>query len=347
MRLLPDPDALEFAAGVRDLLAAGCDPDARRAAWDRADPDLRARGRVPGLWRRLADTGAAGLTVPERYGGAGMDLTAAVPVLVEAGRAAVPEPLAQTLAGVALLAAAGGPVAEAWLPRVAAGEGTLALGRGEPALVPGGQWADLLLLADADGAVHALERHAVRLEEQPTLDPGVGTAVVRWVPAAGVELPAPDGWALGFDTACVAAAAELAGLALAMLDMAVGHAKTREQFGRPIGAFQAVQHALADVHVAVAFALPVLHRGSWSLAHGLPSRARDVSHATLAASRAAERAARTALQVHAGIGYTYEHDLHMWMKRSWSLTAAWADPALHRGRVAAALLAAAPPPRVP
>jgi alkylation response protein AidB-like acyl-CoA dehydrogenase len=129
--------------------------------------------------------------------------------------------------------------------------------------------------------------------------------------------------------------------------MSVRYAHQREQFGKPIGSFQAVKHQLADVFVANAFALPVVHRAAWSVAHDLPSRVRDASHAKHAAGRAAAQAARTALQVHAGIGYTYEHDLHMWMKRTWSLSSLWGDTDAHRRRVAAAVLADEPPPRVP
>jgi alkylation response protein AidB-like acyl-CoA dehydrogenase len=338
MRLLPDPDALEFATGIRELLARSCDAEALRAAWDSGD------GRVPGLWKRLAETGLTGLTVPEQYGGAGMDLTAAVPALVESGRAAAPEPVVETLAGVALLASAGGPVAAEWLPRVCAGEASLSIGQSHVPLTHGARWADLFLIADA-GGIRAFSRDEVDVAEQPALDPGVGYGLVT-ARGAGVELPEADGFA-AFDTACVAVAAQLAGLAQAMLDMSVRYAGQREQFGKPIGTFQAVKHQLADVYVDVAFAVPVVHRAAWSVAHALPSRARDVSHAKHAATIAAERAARTALQVHAGIGYTYEHDLHMWMKRTWTLAAQWGDLAFHRGRVASAVLADEPPPRVP
>ena len=90
-----------------------------------------------------------------------------------------------------------------------------------------------------------------------------------------------------------------------MLDLSVTHALTREQFGVPIGSFQAVKHQLADVYVANAFAAPVVARAAWSVATDVPTGSRDASHAKYAASRAAGLAARTALQVHAGIGYTY------------------------------------------
>jgi alkylation response protein AidB-like acyl-CoA dehydrogenase len=347
MRLLPDPDALQFAAAVRDLLARSCDAEALRAAWDsRSDRGASGAGdgRVPGLWKRLAETGLLGLTVPEQYGGAGMDLTAALPALVETGRAAAPEPVVETLAGAALLASAGGPVADEWLPRVSAGEASLSIGQAHIPLTHGARWAELFLIAMDDG-IRAFPRDAVDVAEQPALDPGVGYGLVT-VRGAGVALPDADGFG-AFDTACVAVAAQLVGLAQAMLDMSVGYAQQREQFGKPIGSFQAVKHQLADVYVDVAFALPVVHRAAWSVAHALPSRGRDASHAKHAATLAAERAARTALQVHAGIGYTYEHDLHMWMKRTWTLASQWGDTAFHRSRVAAAVLGDEPPPRVP
>jgi alkylation response protein AidB-like acyl-CoA dehydrogenase len=123
-----------------------------------------------------------------------------------------------------------------------------------------------------------------------------------------------------------------------MLDRAVAYAKVREQFGKRIGSFQAVKHQLADAYVATSFALPVVHRAAWSVAHASPTRARDASHAKYAAGRAAARTARTALQVHAGIGYTYENDLHMWLKRTWSLTAQWGTTDWHKDRATRQLL---------
>ena len=330
MRLQPAQEVLDFAEAVRDLLARACDVDALRAAWD------GDTGRVPGLWKRLAEIGVTGLTVPAEHGGAGMDLTAAVPVLVECGRAAAPEPLAGTFAGVALLAKAAGPVAADWLPKVASGDAVLAVGEGNPALLSGGAWADLMLVAaDEPHGMWAVPRGDAVPSPVNAIDPGAGLASVAW--SGGTLVEGADGWA-AFDTACVAVAAELVGLAQAMLDMCVRYAQQREQFGRPIGSFQAVKHQLADVYVATAFALPVVNRGAWSVVQDLPTRARDASHAKLAASAAAERAARTALQVHGGIGYTYEHELHMWLKRTWSLASLWGDAAFHRGRVTSAVL---------
>jgi alkylation response protein AidB-like acyl-CoA dehydrogenase len=332
MRLRPDPDALEFAASVRDLLTGAADSVALRSAWD-DEKD----GRIPGLWQRLADLGALGLTVPEPYGGAGADLTAALPVLVETGRAAIPEPVVETLVGATLLAAGGGAVAEKWLPKVAAGEAILAVDLGPGRLVNGAGWADLLIARDRDGSLRAVPRDDVQLIEHHSVDRGRRLAELSYPPDAGDRL-ANAAIDAAFDLGTVAIAAQLTGLAEAMLDMAVRYAKTREQFGALIGSFQAIKHQLADAYVATSFAAPVVANAVWSVAHDLPTRARDASHAKYAAGRAALQAARTALQVHAGIGYTFEHDLHIWMKRTWSLTSQWGGAAWHRERVAAAVL---------
>ncbi|HET6818348.1 MAG TPA: acyl-CoA dehydrogenase [Mycobacteriales bacterium] len=340
MRLRPDPDALEFAASVRELLDRSCDAEALRAAWDSAD------GRVPGLWKRLAEMGVTGLTVGESFGGSGMDLTDALPVLVASGRAAMPEPLVETLAAAQLLERAGGGAAASWLPRVVEGSAVLALGPGPTGVVSGAEHADLLLLADDAGGVFALERDAVRVTPLPSVDTGVRPATVEWSASEAVaRLDGVDGLAV-FDWAVVAVAAQLVGLAEAMLDMAVGYAKTREQFGVAIGAFQAVKHQLADAYVATSFARPVVNRAAWSVAQDLPSRSRDASHAKHAASVAAGRVARTALQVHGGIGYTFEHDLHMWLKRTWTLSALWGNPQWHKERVTSSVIQGATP-RVP
>jgi alkylation response protein AidB-like acyl-CoA dehydrogenase len=330
MRLQPDDDALIFGAAVRDLLTQACDAQALREAWDADD------GRIPGLWKRLADMGVAGLVVPEVHGGAGLDLTGVVPVFVEAGRVALPEPLVETATAAALLAQAGGPVAEEWLPRIAAGDAVAALGDGPASLVAGGQWADLVLIGAEDG-VRAFTREEVQVEQVRSIDPGLGLARVEAPEGAGRMVGGADGQA-AFDWACVAVAAELVGLAHAMLDRAVSYAKVREQFGKPIGSFQAVKHQLADVFVATSFATPVVYRAAWSVARAAPTRARDASHAKHAAGRAAARAARTALQVHAGIGYTYENDLHMWLKRTWSLTSQWGTTDWHHDRLTRLLL---------
>ena len=145
--------------------------------------------------------------------------------------------------------------------------------------------------------------------------------------------------ALAFDRGALAAAAQLLGVADRLIEIAADYAREREQFGKPIGSFQAVKHHLANALLALEFARPVTYRAAYL---GRPRRTATTStHVSMAkayASDAAALAARTALQVHGAIGYTWEHDLHLWMKRAWALAAAWGDASWHRERVAHAVL---------
>lgn len=331
MRLTADDDAIAFGRSVTELFADAATSEALRNAWDSAD------GRIPGLWGRLAEMGVLGAMIPEEYGGLGLDLRSVLPVLLATGRAAIPEPIVETLIGSALLAAAGGTSAKTWLPAIAEGTSTIGLGLGPGQLVAGGQWADLFILRDPVGDAHLLASSEVTVHPETSVDGGMRLAHVEWAPTPASRLGDVDADA-ALDAAIVGVAAQLVGLAQAMLEMAVTYAKQREQFGNVIGSFQAVKHQLADAYVANAFASPVVARAAWSVATDQHSGWRDASHAKYAASRAAQRSARTSLQVHAGIGYTFEHDLHMWMKRTWSLTSLWGDVAWHRNRVADAVL---------
>jgi hypothetical protein len=122
-----------------------------------------------------------------------------------------------------------------------------------------------------------------------------------------------------------------------MLAMSVEYAKQRSQFGRLIGSYQAIKHALADVAIALELARPLLFGAALSLADDAADTARDVSAAKAAASDAALHAARASLQTHGAIGYTAEHDLSLWLLRVQALHSAWGDPAHHRRRVVEAL----------
>ena len=125
-----------------------------------------------------------------------------------------------------------------------------------------------------------------------------------------------------YEFGALATAAQLVGAGQALLDAAVDYAKQRSQFGRLIGSYQAIKHKLADVHIAVELARPLVYGAALSLAE-LPDTARDVSAAKAAASDAALLAARSALQTHGAIGYTQEHDLSLWLLRVQALRSAW------------------------
>jgi alkylation response protein AidB-like acyl-CoA dehydrogenase len=143
--------------------------------------------------------------------------------------------------------------------------------------------------------------------------------------------------ARAYDFGALATAAQLVGAGQALLDASVEYAKQRSQFGEVIGTDQAIKHKLADVHIAIELARPLVYGAALSLADNSEDTARDVSAAKVAASDAALLAARSALQTHGAIGYTQEHDLSLWLLRVQALRSAWGDPAVHRRRVLEAL----------
>jgi alkylation response protein AidB-like acyl-CoA dehydrogenase len=309
-------DQLAFRDAVRDLLTDRCPPSAVRAAWDAPSPWDRGR------WAALAEMGVPGLAVAEAHGGLGLAEVDLVLLLEEAGAAALPEPLVET----ALLAPL---LPDEWQARIAGGEALVAAAPAGATHVAGAADADLVLVGTEGYAPPA------DAEAQPSVDGARRLVRTAEVTAGERVLTLQRD---PFDHAALGTAATLVGLARHLVEVTVAYATERHQFGQPIGGFQAVKHHLADAHLAVEFAAPAVDRAAWSLATAQPTVARDVSMAKAMAGDAAERAARTALQVHGAIGYTFESDLHLWMKRVWALAPAWGDAAWHRARVAAAVI---------
>ena len=205
--------------------------------------------------------------------------------------------------------------------------------------------AGLLLLAvrdvDSGWQLHAVPAASCTAYATPALSASRDLSTVHWPLASdtllayGVAAEAAVG--LLADRAAAGTAALLIGLAERMLDMSAAYAKERHQFGKPIGSFQAVKHLLADARVALEFARPATYRAAWSLATAQPTLSHDASMAKAMASDAADLAARVALQVHGAIGYTWECDLHFFLKETWALSRAWGDAATHRRLVLAQL----------
>jgi alkylation response protein AidB-like acyl-CoA dehydrogenase len=139
--------------------------------------------------------------------------------------------------------------------------------------------------------------------------------------------------ARAFEFGALVTAAQLVGAGQAMLDGSVAYAKQRTQFGRVIGSYQAIKHKLADVHIGIEMARPLVYGAALALADGSPDTARDVSAAKAAASDAALLAARTSLQTHGAIGFTQEHDLSLLLLRVQAQRSAWGDATWHRNRV--------------
>jgi hypothetical protein len=346
-----DDDQLAFRDAARDLFDKECPPAVVRAAWDAPAGELDRS-----VWDRLAEMGVLATVVREADDGLGLDEQALVLVLEEAGRAGLPHPLVETAAVAAPLVSAstsaaappprtGDPAAPAeptgpgpaGIPD-AHGLGMVATDLGGPH-VPCAADADWLLLRDGrSGALHLVDPAAAVLTAVDTVDRARRAATVDWHPAPET-LVADDPAAvdLAFDRGAFGTAAMLVGLGQRMLDLTVAHVTAREQFGVPIGSFQAVKHHLADALKELAFARPAVYRAAHSLATGAETRRRDVSMAKAMASDAAWFAGRQALQCHGAIGYTVEHDLQLYLKRTWALAAAWGDAAWHRDRVAQAL----------
>jgi len=263
--------------------------------------------RDPAIWQGLVDMGLTGLLVPEEHGGLGMGLVEAALIAAECGRACLAEPLVDTaFVAVPVLLSHG------------RGDETREIGEGKRTVAlphPINPWV-------ADGV-------GTRLD---SVDP-----LRNLVAASGGADDDPHLLDLG----ALMSAAQLVGLADAMLSQAVEYAKVRSQFGQPIGGFQAVKHQLASCSVAIEFAKPVVWRAAAALQDRIDHASVHVSHAKVAATDAAMLTAETAIQVHGAMGYTYEVDLHFWMKRAWALSGAWGSRAFHMQRVDDAVIGGA------
>ena len=337
MRFEFTDDQRLFQTAVREFLTNECPPDAVRAAWD--DP----LGYSPQRWQALAEMGVVGLMIPEEHGGMGMNELDLVLLLEECGRVALPEPVVDTAAvgGPLLTDAADSEVQAEWQPRIAAGEAIVAVQKGGRAYITDAHIADTVILVH-DDEVHAVPAAQLDLVPQKSVDGSRRLFRVDWHRHSDTLIASgEEGWRTlnrAFDRGVLATSAMLVGLADRMLEMTVEYAKEREQFGVPIGSFQAIKHHLSNALLQVEFARPVVYRAAYSMAHGLAERSRDVSMAKIYSAGAAHEVAAIALQVHGAIGYTVEADLHLFMKRAWALEAEWGAVGWHRERVATAVL---------
>lgn len=310
----------QFAATLHKLLSDADVPAAARA-W--ADGD---HAPALAIWTALADAGVTGLAIPDEPGGL-VDLVIACD---ELGHHPVPGPLAESLAAVpAMLAGLGTGPARQWLAELTAGQAiaTIAIAPHVPYALDADiarlvfWWKDQKIWKGQPGSRHDSMDPSRRLYEvRPAQELGAGQEATR---------------PLRYGT--LASAALLLGAGRGLLDAAVAHAQTREQFGRPVGSFQAVKHALADVLIALEFARPLVYAAAIAVEADSPAAARDVSAARVACADAARLAARTALQVHGAIGYTRECDVSLWLAKVRALSSAWGSQAEHRAAVLAAL----------
>jgi alkylation response protein AidB-like acyl-CoA dehydrogenase len=332
-------DQLLFRDAVRELLSKEHPPEVLRAIWEHDGTHSTE------LWSSLAEMGVIGSRVPEEYGGLGMTELDLVLLHEELGRAAVAEPVVDTTAVAApLLCECPPDVAAPWLQRIATGDAVVTV-RNHDELVLDADVADAVVAWSRDRVVLVASdslSHAI----QPSVDQARRLFAVEWSASDEVVLSEGDATTQMIERAlnrgALATAAQLVGLAEQLLAVTVEYVKQREQFGVAIGTFQAVKHHLADALLRLEFAKPAVYRAAYSMTHERGEATRDVSMAKAVASDAASGVARAALQCHGAIAYTVEYDLHMWMKRVWSLERSWGDSASHRRRVAESVLGPSP-----
>ncbi|AKJ12485.1 acyl-CoA dehydrogenase [Streptomyces incarnatus] len=277
MRFQLTDDQRALQAGVRELLDRRFGPEALRAA-------VGAPGRLDReLWRALGDAGFFALRLPEADGGVGLGLPEAVLAFEEAGRALLPGPLVAT------------HLAAGTVPGAATGETVVTAVDGE--LV---EWLE---------AADVVRGEVPAAEPLRSVDPL--TPLHRVSPVAGARTADSTADSTADPTAVLLTAAEQLGTAGRVREMAVQHARTREQFGQPIGAFQAVKHLCADLLVRTETARVAVY------AAAVTGDRADIAAARLLADEAAVRGARDCLQVHGGMGFTWEAEVHLYLKRAW------------------------------
>lgn len=352
---------------AREFLARECQPERVRALMETAE------AHDEGLWQAIADQGWTGLLVPEEHGGLGLGLVEMAAIAEEMGRACLPGAFLSTLMAGALIERAGNAEQRAkYLEPLAAGElkATVALleegatwdtcgvklgarrdgGQfsltGRKLFVPDAGVCDLLICVarDQDGLVLLpVERGAsgLSVKPMPSMDgtrkvyevgfEGVAVAEAEALGADGDARSALDG---ALQVATTALCAEMVGGMQWLLDTTVEYAKTRQQFGRAIGSFQAVQHQCADMLLMTESARSAAYYAAWALTEGDASAGVAVAIAKAYCSDAYREVANRGVQVHGGIGFTWEHDLQLYYKRSKSSETLFGDATFHRERIA-------------
>lgn len=297
-----------FTEDEQDLI------DAAKAVFDGENTPERMRGLIGGemsdtLWRQFAELGLFGVMASEGNGGLSQSLAVMAGISEAAGYAGLPEPYVEQAGLVVPLLEQMGEVDA--LAQVLSGDESYSVAHP--------------LVAYHNGADHCagfITDRIVRAEDTKltlvkSIDP---LRRLFKIDVQGTANPQAE------HQGAVLTAAQLVGLSARMVDMSVDYAKDRHQFGKPIGSFQAVKHHLATVYTQIEFTRPMVHLAA--LQGG-----RSVHMAKLAAIDTAMLAVETAIQVHGGMGYTFEVDLHMFMKRAWALCGEWGDRSYHMNRL--------------
>jgi len=341
-------DQKQLRDSARKFLAEKCPPKAVRAVIDGKAPYDRE------LWKGLAEMGFLGVAIPEAYGGTGAGHLELCVIAEEMGRALAPVPFSSTvyLAAEALLLAGSEAQKEKWLPVIASGDaiGTLALfeGKGNPSpaaikLAASGGTLDGVKKPVADGAIADfaivaartasagretdislflvdMKAGGVEAKALGNIDPSHGQAEVTFKKCKAETLgPAGEGWSIisqVLDRAAVLLAFEQVGGADRALEMGRDYALDRIAFGRPIGSFQAIKHMLADMYVSATLARSNCYYGAWALSTNAGELPEAAAAARISATQAFQHCAKNNIQVHGGMGFTWEFDCHLYYRRA-------------------------------
>jgi alkylation response protein AidB-like acyl-CoA dehydrogenase len=311
------------------------------------------------LWDKMVEQGYTGIVFPEEYGGVGLGKVELILLMEEAGRALVPGPLFSTvaLAGSVLDAVATPEQRKRYLAPICAGEArsTVAIletgaswnsadvhiasanGKltGEKLFVSDAVVADFIIVVARDGIfVVDAKASGLVIQRMEAMDLTRKLYSVRLNATPAEKIGDTAGLARALDVAAAALVAEMVGGMQRTLDITVEYAKTRKQFGKPIGMFQAVQHQCADMYLETESARSAAYYAAWALEEDAPDAAVAVSIAKMYASDAARTVGNRGIQIHGGMGFTWENDLHLYYRRAKASETSFGDSTFHRERIA-------------
>jgi alkylation response protein AidB-like acyl-CoA dehydrogenase len=314
-------DQGEFGAAVRDYLAERFDLAAVRGVVE----DTASDGNPAALWKAAGEQGWLAVTVPEEFDGLGLGLVEAQVIARALGAGVAPGPWRGTvLAAEAIRLAGSAEQQAAWLPRLAAGTAIGALASGSTlSAVEYGAIADVVVTPDAELVTGASSTPRGSYDGTVRLADLTGGTVEELAAAPEIR-----------SRAAVLVAADLVGIAREALTRTVAYDRERRQFGVPVGSFQSIKHTLADLHCTITMA----EHAALYAAHAVEVGAEDaplaVAVAKAKAGDAAVASTGAMIQYHGGIGYTWEHEAHLFYKRAKRLAGQWGDSATHRARIA-------------
>jgi len=319
-------DQLALQSGARELLDALASSARLRAHTE------TAAGYDAALWSAMADQGWLGIEVAEARGGVGLGAVEVAVLCEELGRHAAPAPFVSTVLAIDAFGAAG---EDTWVERLVAGDALACVAWDATAPVPSAPSADVAVVI-ADDGVYAMDI-AERPRRQPAMDLTRELGWLAFDPARARRLGGAEARTRLLDRGATFCAADLLGSSSRALDLAVEYAKDRVQFGRPIGSFQAVKHRCADMLVDVEGMRSTVYWAAWCIGAGDAEASIAASTAKTWCTDASKRVMSSALQVHGGVGFTWEHDLHFFMKRAQLDQLSFGDASSHRARLTALL----------